>query len=257
MTGATQWRYFLISYACFNRMLVKNMGNKQPSSSAHMERSYQLNQGPVQQNAPVLRRESQRHSDRPRVQSASGLAASVGLPCPFTSPGTAASLDWHNGDRLYQPNLDSIAFPDTGPQSQKSPPGMMRQNSSDTSASEDTLKDFPCPVATPSPPHPKVTGSQLDSRLQILPKSPVSPTKPLLSLRISESNLVDFQSTDVSQDDDEVFLVPPPPPPPSAPLPIRETEIMEDFPPPPPLTPPAEENVEVSLQHPEPLRPTR
>ncbi len=39
------------------------------------------------------------------------------------------------------------------------------------------------------------------------PKSPVFPTKPLLSLRISESNLEDFQSTDVSQDDDEVFFV--------------------------------------------------
>uniref|UniRef100_A0A672PPD4 Shroom family member 3 n=1 Tax=Sinocyclocheilus grahami TaxID=75366 RepID=A0A672PPD4_SINGR len=236
----------------FENRVLANMGHKQPSSSARMERSYQLNQGPVQQNAPVLRRERQRHSDRPRAQSASGLAASVGLPCPFTSPGTAASLDWHNGGRLHQPNLDSIAFPETGPHSQKSPLGMVRQNSSDTSTSEDTLKDFPCPVATPSPPHPEVTGSQLCTRLQILPKSPVSPTKPLLSLRISDSNLVDVQSITVSQDDDEVFFVPPPSP---APLPIRETEITEDFPPPPPLTPPVEENVEVSLQHPGPLRP--
>ncbi|XP_050949000.1 protein Shroom3 isoform X2 [Labeo rohita] len=236
----------------FENRVLANQGHKQPSCSARMERSYQLNQGPVQQNAPVLRRERQRYSDRPRAQSASGLAASVGLPCPFTSPGTVASLDWHNGDRLCQPNLDSIAFPETGPQSQKSPsgaPGMVRQNSSDTSTSEDTLKDFPCPVATPSPPHPEVTGSQ------ILPKGPVFPTKPLFSLRISESNLQDVPSIAVSQDDDEVFLAPlPPPPPPPAP-PIRETEIMEDFPPPPPLTPPVEENVEVSLQHPGPLWP--
>ncbi|XP_016325737.1 protein Shroom3 isoform X2 [Sinocyclocheilus anshuiensis] len=240
-----------------NRVLA-NTGQKQPSCSARTERSYQLNLDLVQQDAPVLRRERQRHSDRPRAQSASGLAASVGLPCPFTSPGTAASLDWHNGDILCQPNLDSIAFPETGPQSPSGAPGMVRQNSSDTSTSEDTLKDFPCPVATPSPPNPEVTGSQLDSRLQILPKSPVSPTKPLLSLRISESNLQDVQSIAVSQDDDEVFLAPPPPsppPPPPAPLPIRETEIMQDFPPPPPLTPPVEENVEVSLQHPGPLRP--
>ncbi|XP_052443882.1 protein Shroom3 isoform X2 [Carassius gibelio] len=222
-----------------NRVLV-NMGHKQPSSSAHMERSYQPNQGPVQQNAPVLRRERQRHSDRPRAQSASGLAASVGLPCPLTSPG----LDWNNGDRLYQPNLDSIAFPETGPHSQRSPVGMLRQDSSDTSTSEDTLKNFPCPVATSSPPHPEVTGSQLDSRL---PKSQVSLTKPPLSLRISDSNLVDVQS--VSQEDDEVFFVPPPPPPPA--LPIRVTEITEDFPPPPPV----EENVEVSFQHPGLLQP--
>ncbi|XP_042604189.1 protein Shroom3-like [Cyprinus carpio] len=226
----------------FENRVLANMGHKLPSSSARMERSYQLNQGPVQQNAPVLRRE---------CDGSCVVAASVGLPCPFTSPSTAPSLNWHNGDRLYQPNLDSIAFPETGPHSQKSPLGMLRQNSSDTSTSEDTLKDFPCPVATPSPPHPEVTGSQLNSRPQILPKSPVSPTKPLLSHQISYSNLVDVQSIAVSQDDDEVFFVPPPSPPP-APLPIRETEIMEDFPPPPP---PVEENVEVSLQHPGPLQP--
>ncbi|KAK2872340.1 hypothetical protein Q8A67_022237 [Cirrhinus molitorella] len=241
----------------FEHRGLANQGHKQPSWSAHTERSYQLNQGPVQQNAPVVRRERQRYSDRPRAQSVSGLAASVGLPCPFTSPGTGASLDWHNGDRLCQPNLDSIAFPETGPQSQKSPSGalgMVRQNSSDTSTSEDTLKDFPSPVATPSPPNPEVMGSQFNSRPHSLPKSPVSLTKPLLSLRISESNLQDVQSIPLSQDDDEVFLAPPPPPPPPPPpLPIRETEIMEDFPPPPPLTPPIEENIDVSLQHPGPL----
>lgn len=232
------------------------MGHKQ--LSARTERSYQLNQGPVQQNAPVLRRERQRHSDRPRAISASGLAASVGLPCPFTSPGTSASLDWHNGDRLCQPNLDSIAFPETGPQSSSGALGMVRQNSSDTSTSEDTLKDFPCPVATPSPPNAEVTGSQLaqssDSKPPTLPKSPDSPTKPLLSLRISESNLLDVQSIAMLQDDDEVFLAPPPPPPP--PPPIRETEITEDFPPPPPLIPQIMEDVGLmeALQHPGPLQ---
>ncbi|XP_051733789.1 protein Shroom3 isoform X2 [Ctenopharyngodon idella] len=238
-----------------NRVLA-NMGHKQPSCSARTERSYQLNQGPVQQNAPVLRRERQRHSDRPRAISASGLAASVGLPCPFTSPGTSASLDWHNGDRLCQPNLDSIAFPETGPQSPSRALGMVRQNSSDTSTSEDTLKDFPCPVATPSPPHPEVTGSQLarssDSKPPTLPKSPDSPAKPLLSLRISESNLQDVHSIAVLQDDDEVFLAqlpPPPSPPPPPPPPIRETEITEDFPPPPDV------GLMEALQHPGPLQP--
>lgn len=242
-----------------NRVLT-NTGHKQSSCSARTERSYQLNQGPVQQNAPVLRRERQRQSDRPRVQSASGLAASVGLPCPFTSPGTSASADWHNADRLCQPNLDSIAFPETGPQSPSGTLGMMRQNSSDTSTSEDTLKDFPCLVATPSPPHPEVMGSQLarssDSKPPTLPKSPDSPAKPLLSLRISESNLQDVQSIAMLQDDDEVFLAPPPPSPPP-PLPIRETEITEDFPPPPPITPQIKEDVGLTeaLQHPGPLQP--
>ncbi|XP_026091041.1 protein Shroom3-like isoform X3 [Carassius auratus] len=245
LTGDLQMLRVSSKESSENRVLA-NTEQIQPSYSARTERSFQLNLGPVQENAPVLRRERQRHSDRPRVQSASGLAASVGLPCPFTSPGTAASLDWHNGDRLCQPNLDSIAFPETGPQGLSGAPGMLRQNSSDTSTSEDTLKDFPCP-----PPHPEVTGSQLDSRLQTLPESPVSPAKPLLSLRISESNLQDVQSIAVSQDDDEVFLVPPPPSPPP-PLLFRETEIMEELPPPPPLTPP----VQKSLQHPGPLRPS-
>lgn len=223
------------------------MGPKQLSNSTRMERSYQLNQGPVQQNAPVLRRERQRYSDRPRAQSASGLAASVGLPCPLTSPGTNSNLNWQNGERLCQPNLDSIAFPETGPQNQKSPstvPGMIRQNSSDTSTSEDTLKDFPCPVTTPSPPP-----SSSSSKLSI---SPVSPTKPLFSLRISESSLHNMHNIARSQDDDEVFIAPPTPSPPPPPLPYREIEIMEDFPPPPPLTPPVDEDVglmEIS-QHP-------
>lgn len=255
---------FLFHMLFFNRALA-NTGHKQPTCSARTERSYQLNQGPVQQNAPVLRRERQRHSDRPRAISASGLAASVGLPCPFTSPGTSASLDWHNGDRLCQPNLDSIAFPETGPQSPSSTLGMVRQNSSDTSTSEDTLKDFPCPVATPSPPHPEVTGSQLarspDSKPPTLPKSPDSPAKPLLSLRISESNLHDVQSITVLQDDDEVFLapLPPPPSPPPPPPPIKETELTEDFPPPPPLTPQIKEDVGLmeALQHPGALQPIR
>lgn len=236
--------------------LLENTASKQKSYTANTERSYQLNQGPAQQNAPVLRRERQRHSDRPRAHSASGLAASVGLPCPFTPPGTAAILDWPNGQKLYQPNLDSIAFPETGTPNQKSPsgtPGVARQNSNNSSTSDDTLKDFASSAApatskstsTPSPPHPdKVLGSAdtsmsdqlsrpLNSRPATLPRSPVSHTKPLLSLRISESSLHDVQSAVLLQGDDDVFLAPPPPSPSPPQLPIKETEITADFPPPP------------------------
>nr|XP_055035612.1 protein Shroom3 isoform X1 [Misgurnus anguillicaudatus] len=232
--------------------LLENTAPKQSSLyTAIPQKSYPLNRGPVQQNAPVVRRERQRHSDRPRAQSASGLAASVGLPCPFTSPGTAATQDWHNGEGLCQPNLDFIAFPETGPQSPKNPsgtPGVRRQNSNDTSTSEDTLKDFACSVVpatskstfTPSPPHPQVVDTPSsnplarpsDSRPSTLPKSPGSQTKPLISLRISESSLQDVHSPTLLQD--EVFLASPPPSPPPPPLPIKETEITEDFPPPPP-----------------------
>ncbi|XP_051533131.1 protein Shroom3 isoform X2 [Myxocyprinus asiaticus] len=268
---ATDLQLFMVSSKESSESRV--LGNTAPKQS-HAERSYQLNQGPVQFNAPMLRREHQRNSDRPRAQSASALAASVGLPCPLTSPGTAASLNWHNGERLCQPNLDSIAFPETGPQSQKSPSELLRQNSNDTSTSEDTLKDFPCPVASKpsvsaqSPPHPevKVMGSHTslddpltrsyDSRLPTFPKSPVSLIKTLPSLRISESGLHDFQSTALLQGDDEVFLTPPPTSFPPPPLPIREMENMKDLPPPPPLTPPVvEELVTEALLSPGPLRP--
>ncbi|TRY94980.1 hypothetical protein DNTS_004655 [Danionella cerebrum] len=226
-----------------NRLLA-NTGPKQPSSPLRAERSYQLNQGPVQQYPPVLRRERQRYSERPRAQSASGLAASVGLPCPLTSPATTSNLDWQNGDRLCHPNLDSIAFPETGAQRQKSPSGEInRQNSSDTSTSEDTLKDFSCPVAPPSP------QSSTNS------KSSESPTKPNLSLRISETHLKDVQSIAVSQGDDEVFLAPPSPSPPPPPLPFREIEVIEDFPPPPPpLTPPLDEDAGLMEQPKNPLK---
>lgn len=264
-----------------NRRL-ENTASLQTSHPAHKERSYPLNQVPFQQHAPVLRRERQRHSDRPRAHSASGLAASVGLPCPFTSPGTATTLDWHNGERLCQPNLDSIAFPETGPTNQKSPSGtsgVARQNSNNSSTSDETLKDFPSSVApatsksttTPSPPHPdKVWGSAdtslsvqlsrpFDSRPATLPRNPVSHTKPLPSLRISESNLHDVQSPALLQDDDEVFLDPPPPSPSPPQLPIKETEIMTDFPLPPPATFLAEEDLGLTeaLQSPRPLRPIR
>lgn len=260
--------------------LLENTASKQSSYPAHTERSYQPNQGPVHQNAPVLRRERQRNADRPRSHSASGLAASVGLPCPFTSPGTATTIDWQNGERLCQPNLDSIAFPETGPQNQESPsrtPGVARQDSNDTSTSDDTLKDFPCSVApatskstsTPSPPLLDGTlGStplsdqlsrSFDSRPATLPRSPVSHAKPLPSLRISESSLHDVQSVILLHDDDDVFLVPPPPSSPAPPLPIKETEMTADFPPPPPATLSADEDLGLTeaSQSSRPLRPIR
>ncbi|XP_051536232.1 protein Shroom3-like isoform X2 [Myxocyprinus asiaticus] len=233
------------------------LGNTAPKQSC-AERSYQLNQGSVQQSTPVLRREHQRNSDRPRAQSASALAASVGLPCSLTSPGTVASLDWHNGERLCQPNLDSIAFPETGPRSQTSLSGLLRQKSSDTSTSEDTLKDFPCPVASKpsksaqSPPYPEVKVMGSHTSLDYPPERSSDSRPPTLPfLRISESGLHDVQNTPLLQDNDEVFLAPLPPPPSFPPpplLPIRETEIMDDFPPPPPLTltppqPPVEEEL--------------
>ncbi|XP_062339767.1 protein Shroom3 isoform X2 [Osmerus eperlanus] len=242
-------------------------------SQQRMER-YLLNQGPSQSNTPVIRRERQRSADRQRAQSASGLAASVGLPCPFSPPGTSASVDWQASERLSQANLDAIAFPclpqdgtaATSPESQRggesgsstaSPAAegrrgsrgdLTRQISSDTSTSEETLKDFcletpvPPPKTTPSPPPPPPhrTGSRkplppLEVSFSRPDQNPYAPTS-LPSLRISESGLQAASPPAFTGEDyDEVFLEEPPPPsPPPPPLPLRETDITEDFPPPPP-----------------------
>jgi len=63
---------------------------------------------------PVTRRERQRNNERQRAQSTSTLAASVGLPCPFSPPGTQdrGSADWKANERLSQANLDAIMFPE-------------------------------------------------------------------------------------------------------------------------------------------------
>ncbi|XP_046870704.1 protein Shroom3 isoform X2 [Hypomesus transpacificus] len=244
-------------------------------SQQRMER-YMLNQGPSQSNTPVIRRERQRSADRQRAQSASGLAASVGLPCPFSPPGTSAILDWQASERLSQANLDAIAFPclpqdstaATSPESQRggesrsstaSPVGerrggsrgdLTRQISSDTSTSEETLKDFcleaplPPPKTTPPPspppPPPHRTGSRrprppFEASSRRPDQNPYAP-RSLPSLRISESGLrAASPPAFTGEDYDEVFFdEPPPPSPPPPPPPLRETDLTEDFPPPPP-----------------------
>ncbi|CAB1351987.1 unnamed protein product [Coregonus sp. 'balchen'] len=259
------------------------------SQSQCVETRYLLSQSPSQSNTPVMRRERQRNPDHQRALSASSLAASVGLPCPFSPPGTSptTSLDWQASERLSQANLDAIAFPtllqtatprnmspevQVHPEVRRSPTAHLqhgmaqgqnqglqtrtRQGSSDTSPSEETLKDFPrekdgpCPQASAN--NPKTTPPP------ILPKAspPAPPSKTshrphtLFSLRISESTLQETSALQVApplapptislQDYGEVFLQEPAPPSPPPRPPIRETDITEDFPPPPPpLLPPS------------------
>lgn len=59
---------------------------------------------------PVTHRERQRNCERQRAHSTSTLAASVGLPCPFSPPGTqhGDGTEWQASERL---SLDAIAFP--------------------------------------------------------------------------------------------------------------------------------------------------
>ncbi|KAI1904861.1 hypothetical protein AGOR_G00010030 [Albula goreensis] len=228
--------------------------------SQRVER-YLSNSGPSQLKTPVTRRERQRNPDRQRAQSMSGLAASVGLPCPFSSPGSSPHPDWQASIDALTHNL----FPSPAPadsldaQAQQAPLGMTRQSSADSSTSEETLKDFPrdlpgpqVPSAprpaltlpfpregekSPTPPAPHSHLSPRESPSPVPTLSPVS-SPPLPLLRISESSIHFTSSQPISQDDDEVFLqepaLPPPPPPP---LPVWDLENTEDFPPPPPPPP--------------------
>ncbi|KAJ8260481.1 hypothetical protein COCON_G00162040 [Conger conger] len=201
--------------------------------SQQMER-YLSSPGSVQLKAPVSRRDKQRQSERQRAQSMSGLAASVGLPCPFSAPRPS--------DSLSQASLEVLAhglLPDS-PRAHTA-----RKGSGDSGTSGETLTDVPVPVAAEEVP-PAPSGEARNSPLtppfhHDLPpaarhsfpspaESPVStPATPLPFLRISESSIHFSSTPPLLPEEDEVFLPPPPPPPaspPPLPLPIWE----EDFP---------------------------
>uniref|UniRef100_A0A1A7WUF7 Shroom family member 3 n=2 Tax=Iconisemion striatum TaxID=60296 RepID=A0A1A7WUF7_9TELE len=202
-------------------------------------------------HTPVTRRERQRNSERQRAQSTSTLAASVGLPCPFSPAGTpdGGTSQWKASERLSQANLDAIAFPDL-PQTGASDKKPDRHSLSDVLADnpkgefrtrafslEATGRSTVPPVTSAPPPFTRSSGRS---------PSPPSSARPSLhqhlsSLRISESSL--FESFDqqklrsslglnTQEDLDDVFFQNPPPAPPSPHL--QETIISEDFPPPPP-----------------------
>ncbi|XP_062410210.1 protein Shroom3 isoform X2 [Sardina pilchardus] len=245
-----------------SRSLVSGRPERPASASAGRRERYVVNPSSSQAAAPVVRRERQRHGERQRAQSAAGLAASVGLPSPYSPPSSSSSAGLEWSERLCPANLDAIMFPSTphggAPHpSRRASAGMTRQNSSDTSTSEETIKDFPSggpgqrtqlapKTPPPSPELPPKTSRGAPSPPQVkAPHSPDALSQRLTSLRISESALRFSPPPASSHDDDDVFLHEvPPPAPPSPPVAIRETDITEDFPPPPPplsLSPPAGE----------------
>ncbi|XP_060791681.1 protein Shroom3 isoform X3 [Neoarius graeffei] len=197
----------------------RSMAPEQKSSSeVGLEQSCLLNPGLNQLNPPVMRRERQRHSDRPKSHSASGLAASVGLPCPFSSS------EWHNTSMTQcQPNLDAITFPGTVPENLTSSlSGMDNQNSASASSSKDTPNDSEKTAPDLSTSHQEDTESLASlsfnpphrpchSGLPTFPKGSTSPIRSLHSLRISESSMGFASPATVSQEEDEVFLTPPSP----------------------------------------------
>ncbi|XP_058272465.1 protein Shroom3 isoform X2 [Hemibagrus wyckioides] len=192
---------------------------KRSSSEVCLEQSSQLNPGLTQLNPPVIRRERQRLSDRPRSHSASGLAASVGLPCPFSS------LEWQSTKTQCQPNLDAITFPGTVPENLLS--GMDNPNSVNVNSSKEALNDSENDQKV----RESVTSFSSANRschsgLPTSPKASNSPIKSLTSLRISESSIGFASSAAVSQEEDEVFLSPTSPP--LQPLLSREENFSEE-----------------------------
>ncbi|XP_028457438.1 protein Shroom3 isoform X1 [Perca flavescens] len=84
-----------------------------PQHSRNTVQSEGPSQDPGSSHTTVTSRERQRTSERLRAHSTSTLAASVGLPCPLSPPGTQnrGSAEWQASERLSQANLDAITFP--------------------------------------------------------------------------------------------------------------------------------------------------
>ncbi|XP_027008672.2 protein Shroom3 isoform X3 [Tachysurus fulvidraco] len=233
-----------------NRTSGSEAPEQRSSSEVCLEHSSLSTPGLTQLNPPVIRRERQRHSDRPRAHSASGLAASVGLPCPFSSSA------WHSTNTTQcQPNLDAITFPGTVPENPLVG-GMDNQNSANVNSSEDAPNNSDKTAYDLSPSRQKVTESvtsfsppprPINFGLATSPKASNSPIRSLPSLRISESSIDFASSAIVSQEEDEVFLSPTSPS--LQPLSSREGNISEEPPIPYPSAQPQrkEESLDVTV----------
>ncbi|XP_068609036.1 protein Shroom3 [Brachionichthys hirsutus] len=225
-----------------------------------------LSQGPGSSHAAVARVEQQRNSERQRSNSTATLAASVGLPCPFSPSGAqdVGSAEWHASERLSQANLDAITFPGISHAGtaggatgfNQTPLRDMQTRNSPSQADklvnpERTRSAFGLDIGEGhlAKTAGRVSPSVPSSPAHFRPMSPASPPpsshpsvlQRLSSLRISESSLfspLDQQQpliTGYPQDGtNEVFLQNPTPPPP--PPQIPETGTIDDLPlPPPPL----------------------
>ncbi|KAG7221184.1 hypothetical protein INR49_017471 [Caranx melampygus] len=254
-----------------------DLASSQPSqNSMNTVQPMERRQDPGSSYAPVTRRERQRNNDRQRAHSTSSLAASVGMPCPFSPPGTGSSSEWQASERLSLANLGDITFPGT-PQTSTGDSAdnkgatlntsgfdetmtidrQARHSLSDVSVLEDTEKKnlsrdrahslehsavslVPLPQLAPPPDRKESsTGISLFTNFHSSPRH----------LQISESRL--FISTEQQQPSEpftgssqrhfnDVFLQKPL----SASPPIEEEE---DFPPPPPPLEPSSEFLNNSM----------
>lgn len=224
-------------------------------------------------HTPVTRRDrTRRNSDRPRTSST--LAASVGLPCPFSPPGAqdADTTEWHASERLSQANFDAIfpSIPQSGTGDGANATNPLVANTQGRQSASNNLEDTAKDMHQVRVFGLEMKGEETGKRHSLVTPTPVpqyQPTSPtnrkesgstgsspppsshsavhwhLSSLRISETSLsgsIDLQQPlqtgPLLEDYDEVFLQNPAPP--SLHPPIQETHIMDELPPPPP--PPVE-----------------
>lgn len=206
-------------------------------------------------HTPVTRRDrTRRNSERPRTNST--LAASVGLPCPFSPSGAqdVDSTEWHASERLSQANFDAIfpSIPQSGTGDGASatnpnePLQQVRVFGLDMKGDENGNRRSP--VTAAPVPHCQPTSPTNRKERRSTGSSPPPSSHPAIycrlpSLRISETSLSSsndlpqpLQTGPWQEDYDEVFLQNPAPS--SLHPPIQETRITEELPPPPP--PPVE-----------------
>ncbi|XP_048875751.1 protein Shroom3 isoform X2 [Brienomyrus brachyistius] len=234
---------------------VKDADQKQIAVPLDGDKGSLLRVGLSPPSAQAVRSEKSKPTERHRMLSATGLAASVGLPCAFAPPPCTAKLNWQTDKNPCQAGLDTFTrntFPFLGQDSKPSAEGQTAlaalTSSSDASVSQEASEEEPSskipaarhtPSAMGAAPLQNLLAGVFCSTSSELESPPT--TQPLLSLRISESNLqasppsLSFKDVVV---DDDVFLEEPAQPSRCSPS-IQDRDIKEDIPPPIPACPPA------------------
>ncbi|KAJ8286658.1 hypothetical protein GJAV_G00041680 [Gymnothorax javanicus] len=208
---------------------------KESVAPSKVER-YLSNPGPWQLKTPGPRREKQKLSERHRAQSMSGLAASVGLPCPFSSPGRsdsqASAMLCPTSLEVLNQNLLPFMAP-TEPscsQTHQTGPGTTREGSADSGTSTEGLRDSPregseaeAPLTlraastslseegqkSPPPSHQNQPPEALHTCPSPVDTPTSTPAPPLPFLRISESS-IHFTSSQPLLPTEDLPLPPPP-----------------------------------------------
>ncbi|XP_023684452.1 protein Shroom3 isoform X3 [Paramormyrops kingsleyae] len=236
---------------------VKDVDQKQTAVPLDGDKRSLLRVGLSPPSALAVHGEKPKPTERHRVLSAAGLAASVGLPCSFAPPPRTAKLNWQTDKSPCQATLDTFArntFPFLGqdgkPSAESQAALAALTSSSDTSVPQEASEEEPSSKIPAVPNTPSAMGAAALQNLLAgvscstsseLESPPATQPQPLLSLCISESNLqasppsLSFKDVVV---DDDVFLEEHIWPSRRTPS-IQDTDIKEGVPPPIPAYPPA------------------